>query len=309
MPVSIEENNRFRDFVSRIAREGGCFDFNPDQIVWHYTNGDGFLGILQSSQLYATQVAALNDANETKYASDLLTKAVKQLIVERANDQEVVTLLNKLLEFSEENTGSHNISKFFVTAFSGEEDDVTQWDRYGRPNGYAIGFYARGLQREPTSTLYRVVYDSEKQEKAAKELAEATVKFYFDGLNQERAKDPDLWTREFLTAWDEWVYKLAPLVKASKWKAENEYRIVHELKPAEFPAVKFAQKATMLARYIALDTPYWVKRRSGLLPIAKIFVGPGTNYAPTQVSIRLLLDQMGYTEVPIEKTICSLTRP
>ena len=308
MPLTLEENDTFRNFVSRIAQEAGCFDFK-DEIVWHYTNGAGFLGILQSSQLYATQVAALNDANETRHASDLFEKAVQQLIAERVNEQEVATFLKTLLEVSKENTGSHNISKFFVTSFSGEEDDLTQWDRYGRPNGYAIGFYARGLQREPTSTLFRVVYDSAKQEKAAKELAEATVKFYFDGLNQERAKDPELWTREFLTAWDEWVYKLAPLAKASKWKAENEYRIVHELKPAEFPAVRFAQKNTMLARYIALDTPCWVKRRSALLPIAKIFIGPGSDYAPTQVSVQLLLDQMGYSDVPIEESRCTLRRP
>lgn len=309
MPVTLEENNRFWDFVSRIAQEAGCFDFKPDQIVWHYTNGAGFLGIIQSSQLHATQVAALNDANETKHASDLFTKAVKQVIAERVTEQNVATFLNTLLEVSKENTGSHNISKFFVMSFSGEDDDVTQWDRYGRPNGYAIGFYARGLQREPTSTLFRVVYDSEKQEKAAKELAEATVKFYFDGLNPERAKDPELWTREFLTAWDDWVYKLAPLAKASKWRAENEYRIVHELKPAEFPAVRFEQKATMLARYFALDTPCWVMRRSALLPIAKIVVSPGSNFVPTRVSVKLLLDQMGYFEVPIEETTCSLRRP
>jgi hypothetical protein len=105
------------------------------------------------------------------------------------------------------------------------------------------------------------------------------------------------------------VYRLAPLAKAWKWKAENEYRIVHELKVAEFPLVRFAQKETMLARYIALDTPSWVKRRSTLLPIAKVVIGPGNNYAPTQVSVRLLLDQMGYHEVPIEETTCSLTRP
>jgi hypothetical protein len=309
MPVTAEENNRYGDFVSRIARDGGCFDFEPDQIVWHYTNGAGFLGIIESSRLHATQVAALNDASETKHASDLFIKAIKQLVAERENEHDVAALLNALLDFSEENTDSHYISKFFVTSFSGEEDDLTQWDRYGKPNGYAIGFYARGLQREPTSTLFRVVYDSEKQEKAAKELAEATVKFYFEGLNAERAQDTGSWTREFLTAWDEWVYKLAPLAKASKWKAENEYRVVHELKTAEFPAVRFKQRSTMLARYIALDTPSWVMRRSGLLPIAKILIGPGSNYAPTEVSVRLLLDQMGYPKVPIEKTTCSLTWP
>jgi hypothetical protein len=309
MPVTIQENTRFGEFVSGIAQEAGCFDFLPEQLVWHYTNGAGFLGILQSSQLHATQVASLNDANETKHATELFINAVKQVMAERASEQLVVTFLRKLLEFSKQNSGTINVSKFFVTSFSGEGDDVTQWDRYGRPNGYAIGFQARGLFRDQNSKLYRVVYDSEKQEKAAKKLAEATVKFYLEGLASDPARDAEAWAPEFLAAWDDWVYRLAPLAKASRWKAEDEYRIVHELKPAEFPAVRFVQKSTMLARYIPLDTTTWVKRRAALLPIAKIIVGPGSNFAPTQVSVRLLLDQMGYTNVAIEESTCSLTRP
>ena len=39
------------------------------------------------------------------------------------------------------------------------------------------------------------------------------VDFYREGLTEERMADPELWGREFFTAWDEWVYKLAPLAK------------------------------------------------------------------------------------------------
>lgn len=150
-------------------------------------------------------------------------------------------------------------------------------DRYGRRNGYALGFYARGLNREPGSTIYRVIYDANKQQSAARKLAHATVDFYVQGLIGQRFDHPEQRTREFLTAWDEWVYKLAPLAKAPKWEAENEYRIVHELKPAEFPQVRFKAKSTMMARYLPLDTPSWMRRRAGLLPLAKIWIGPGSH--------------------------------
>ncbi|HEY1754375.1 MAG TPA: hypothetical protein VGG72_03190 [Bryobacteraceae bacterium] len=112
--------------------------------------------------------------------------------------------------------------------------------------------------------------------------------------------------RDLLTTWDEWVYKLAPLAKASKWRAENEYRIVHELKLAEFPLVRFKAKATMIARYIPLDTPSWMSRRGSLLPIAKIWIGPGTHQQVSKVSIGLLLDQMGYAGIPIETSTIPL---
>ena len=65
----------------------------------------------------------------------------------------------------------------------------------------------------------------------------------------------------------------------------------------------------MLARYLPLSTPAWVKRRTPLLPIAKVMIGPGNHPAFTKVSVSLLLDQMGYTNVPVEVTHVSLQRP
>jgi hypothetical protein len=240
MPVTLEENEKYRRFISDIATEMGIFEFDGEQIVWHYTNGPGFLGILQSQTLYATQVASLNDERETKYATDLYKDAVKKLSAEKKDDPDAVTFLNKVLEYVKEEPDSptHGSSKFFVTCFSADEDELTQWDRYGGDNGYAIGFFARGLLREPTSRLYRVVYDRDKHLSAAKKIVEGTLKFFLEGFDEERAKDLDKWSREFFGAWDEWVYKLAPLAKDATWRNENEFRIVHELKSSELPQVR-----------------------------------------------------------------------
>jgi len=311
MQVTLQENEKYRQFVSDVAKELGVFAFDAEDIVWHYTNGPGFLGILQSATIYATQVASLNDANETKYATDLYKEAIKQLIDESAADAEAVTFLTAVQSFVKEepNTPNHGTSKFFVACFSGDEDELTQWDRYGKPNGYAIGFKARGLVREPTSQLYRVVYDRDKQLKAAKEIASATLRFYREGLIGERAEKPEEWAKIFFAAWDGWVYKLAPLAKDAKWRSENEFRLVHELKFSELPDVRFTQKNTMLGRYIALDTPSWLKRRNPALPIAKIWIGPGNHPAFTRISINLLLEQMGYLNIPVEVTKCSLVWP
>lgn len=311
MPVTSEENEKYRAFVSAKASEVGLFDFKPDDLVWHYTDGPGFLGIIQSSSLHATQVASLSDRNETKYATDLFKTSIEQLIEEKKHDNAARTFLTKVMEYVKEDptTPTHGTSKFFVTCFSGEEDDLTQWDRYGKRNGYAIGFYARGLWREPTSMLYKVVYDRARQEKASKELAEATLTFFLEGLRGERLADPAKWAEEFFLAWDEWVYRLAPLAKDAKWKAENEFRLVHELKFSEFGQVRFKQRETMLARYLALTTPAWVKRRDPLLPIAKITIGPGTNTAFTKVSVVLLLEHMGYPSLPVEVSQVALQRP
>jgi DUF2971 family protein len=244
MPVTPEENQRYFKFVSDKANEFGIFDYKPDTIVWHYTDGPGFLGIVQSSTIHATQVASLNDRSETKYATDLFKNSIKQVLETKKDDPTAQRFLQKVLEFAKDDPDipTHGASKFFVTCFSGEEDDLTQWDRYGERNGYAIGFYARGFWREATSTLYKVVYDRAIHEKVSKEMADATLQFFLEGLQGERLQDPDKWAEEFFSAWDEWIYKFAPLAKDHKWKAENEFRLVHELKVQEFGQVRFKQK-------------------------------------------------------------------
>jgi hypothetical protein len=311
MPVTPEENEKYRKFVSEKAQEVGLFDYKGEDIIWHYTDGPSFLGILQSSSIYATQVSSLNDRNETKYATDLFKKSLGQVLEEKKDDEVARTFLNKVLAYVKDDpeAPAHGASKFFVACFSAEEDDLSQWDRYGKDNGYAIGFHTRGFWRKTTSTIYRVSYDREKQEKVSKELVEATLRFYVEGLTGERQQDPAKWAEEFFLAWDEWIYKLAPLAKDPKWKAENEFRLVHELEGSDFKDVRFSQKKTMLGRYLPISTPQWVHRRTPLLPIAKICIGPGNHPSFTRVSVLLLLDQIGYVNIPVEVTKVSLQRP
>jgi len=75
---------------------------------------------------------------------------------------------------------------------------------------------------------------------------------------------------------------------------------------AEFPLVRFKAKSRMLARYIPLDTPTWLPRRASVLPIAKIWIGPGRHQQASKVSVGLLLDQMGYSGVSLETSAIPL---
>jgi hypothetical protein len=311
MHVTPEENEAYRRFVSKLATELGVFDLSGVETVWHYTDGNGFLGILQSGRIYATQVSALNDSKETEYATDLFRDEVKKAIIEQAEKSDVVSFFESILEQVKEGPDgpTQGISKFYVTCFSARPDDLNQWSKYTKasPGRFAIGFHPNGLNREPNSTLYRVIYDRAKLEDAVKRVVYATRDFYFSGLTGERAENPQEWARLFYLAWDEWIYKLAPLAKDQQWESEGELRIVHELKVADFPDVRFSQKKSSLARYLPLDFPCLVKERVSRLPIAKVMVGPGENQASTRISAILLLEQMGYPNVPVEISKSNLT--
>src|ERR1700733_5026451 len=123
MPVSKRENSEYGEYVNELAVEMGVFDLQDT--VWHYTDGNGFLGILQSGTMFATQVSALNDSKETQYGTDLFKDALKATIAERADDQQAVAFLETVLELvrEEPTNPTQGISKFFVTCFSSAKDD------------------------------------------------------------------------------------------------------------------------------------------------------------------------------------------
>ncbi len=310
MQVTPEENAAYRKFVSDLAIELGVFDLQGIETVWHYTDGNGFLGILQSGRLYATQVSALNDSKETEYATDLFREGVTKAIGESTGDDGAVAFFRNILGQIEEapDNPTQGISKFYVACFSAKGDDLNQWTKYTKasPGRFAVAFHPNGLNREPNSALYRVIYDRTKLESAVRKVVDATFDFYMTDLFGERAEKPEEWAKLFYLAWDEWIYKLAPLLKDQQWDSEGELRIVHELKVADFPDVRFAQKKSSLARYLPLDFPCWVKERVSRLPIAKVMVGPGENQASSRVSAILLLEQMGYPNVPVEISRCTL---
>jgi hypothetical protein len=71
-------------------------DWNPapDKVVWHYTNGDGLIGIIESGSIFATQISCLNDSTEIRYSAMRLREALLALIVTMDNRGIYLTPLN-----------------------------------------------------------------------------------------------------------------------------------------------------------------------------------------------------------------------
>lgn len=314
MPVLPEETQRYTDFTRQKAKDLGTFDYSPETTLWHYTSGAGLLGIIESASIRATQVSCVNDSTETLYATRLFRNAILALKEKSAEDQSASAFLDETLRITAEpaNMPAHAPSPFFVACFSELEDDLNQWLKYGGPhgeNGYAIGFVARGLQIDPNTAVVRVSYDKGKHEAIAAETAEATLAFFREGLVGERMQDPAKWGQEFFESWDRAIYRLSPMAKDECFKAEQEFRMVHELQTSELPNVRFQQKENMLARHIDLETPVWMQQRTPKLPIVKVMIGPGRHQEITRVGVMTLLNQMGYQNIEVLLSKRPVQRP
>jgi hypothetical protein len=287
---------KYQEFVRQQAKVVGSFDIDPDTLLWHYTNGAGLLGILGTGTIFSTQVSCLNDSTEIRYAQVLFQKALTEVLSKYNGDDSVKTFVTRYLKLIEEvsRVPSHAPSPFFVACFSREEDSLSQWRAYcGGENGYAIEFKAKNLFGLP-NLLVKVNYDKALHEKIAGEVAEATVRFYEEGLVGGNADQIAGWENEFLAAWDSRISYLAPLVKDPGFSAENEYRVLHEFTTADLIQMAVLQKKTMMTRHIPLSFPLggeaWVPR----LPIEKVMVGPCRHPAITGISVDTMLRKMGY---------------
>jgi hypothetical protein len=300
MPVTNEEISRYVDLITEQFRTLECFRLQGYEHVWHYTTGDGLLGIIQSGTIYATQVSCLNDRTEIRYAERLFRQALVDLrrsIVSDTESEFVDTLLR-----TEENdvTTEESVSDFFVACFSAERDDLSQWRAYGGgEGGYAIAFFTKAFVH-PSHFVARVNYDSQVQVDVASALAAATVRFYREGLERRGGDERASWPIHFSIAWAHIIGKLAPMVKDPAFRAEHECRIIHELSPEGIHRLKFRQRQSLLAMHIPLVfLPVDTTRDWPPLPIVEVMVGPSRHKETSRLSTLALLRQKGYTDVPV----------
>lgn len=61
-------------------------------IVWHYTDVQGFKGIVESEGLWATNADFLNDPTELKYGVELLIERLSERLAEEKQVEEQANL-------------------------------------------------------------------------------------------------------------------------------------------------------------------------------------------------------------------------
>lgn len=304
MPVEPDELQQYGQFLVGVAKELGSLDVNFGQTLWHYTTGTSLLAILNSNRLYATQVSCMNDSTEVRYGTNLLREAFSTLQSDGSLDENERILLAEIVR----NTTPTAVmpinaaSMWFVSCFSQQRDDLSQWRAYsGGENGFAIGFTAGGFFRlGAPHNLVKVNYDGDLHRKLAAKIARATLQFFKEGLAKRTGAAQD-WQTEFLGEWDMMLSYLTPMVKDPAFQSEHEYRITYQLKVEDLPDLKFVQKSSLISRHLPLAfASEFGESPSDRLPIKEILVGPSRHKEISAVSVHTLLRQKGYDSVSVE---------
>ncbi|MBN1361500.1 MAG: hypothetical protein JW993_12960 [Sedimentisphaerales bacterium] len=193
--------------------------------VYHYTTTDGFKGILESGEIWATSIHCLNDWTEFQYAREPFTDSVRALLKDKEAADGATLLLSDLFE---------KRPPLFVCSFSsaGDGDDLSQWRAYSHPYGCAIGFematllnYAGMLKFD----LSRCEYGTAGIQEMAKGTAEIMKKIIqmAGGMKSFRSQYPCGGPLKEL------IFKIVARYKNEGYSAEQEHRLLHYLQPGD----------------------------------------------------------------------------
>jgi hypothetical protein len=252
----------------------------PLEGLHHYTSIDGFKGIIDSKEIWATSANyLLNDPTETTLAR----KIALEVLEERKKD----FAGNKILyENCKDLIITTSSSKEFVCifSFSEEGDLLSQWRAYCPKGGVSISFNIYGQRDIKYNTkelkideryFYKCIYDPQEQKQQINNL--------FDFL-LEHANTPRIVDGFFLKMMQTFSYSF----KHESFKEEKEWRLCYFYSP-EYDQLRYRTKYSMLIPCL----PFSILDNNGHSIISRIMIGPSHDKEKLSYSIWSYLNNSG----------------
>ena len=242
------------------------FYSTKDDVLYHYTTLDGLLGIVNSKEIWTSQINYLNDESEFLYTLQIVRRFLGDYS-HRTQDKEKkkeIELLFGAVRTIEE-------IKICVCSFSKDGDSLAQWRAYGPQGGYAIGFHLSVLQKlaeQHHFTVCECEYDKKRQFNRVKKLIDE----FFKRQRYPDSRDE----RESVIAYSKFkeeLTKLACVLKHPAFQSEREWRLVSGNVRTEDPRFVHRAGKSMLIPYYRFPLCSNNKR----LPPIDIVIGPCPN--------------------------------
>jgi hypothetical protein len=269
----------------------------PD-VIYHYTDIAGLIGITTSGALWATNLRFMNDASELSHSYGLMLRVLADARAQ-ASAPAQIELMDEIERAIRGQWAGY--PDFYAVSFSANGDLLSQWRGYGSSGGgYAIGFDTRGLTRPPSPHpqpgrfLNRVIYDPAVQLNVLENIATAMLGL-FAGADPSTEEATAARARVFSTLGE--IVGFAFNFKDPAWSEEQEWRAVRVLTEGQLEQVRFRPVRGIAVPFITLSTG---ADHDSRLPIREVVVGPTVNAEMAQKSLELLLASNGYSDVAIK---------
>jgi len=311
--VQAPEDDERRFFDALYAEWIPLHDRRP-ATLYHYTNAQGLLGIVQSHRLWAGDARFLNDPSEIEYAANAIresivwvTKHYPSPLPNTFTRQVVADLDGFVAE-----------ARVYICCFCHKGDLLSQWRGYGaQGGGYSIGFDATDFgDREvsfplPKPILRRVIYKPPVQQRLIRTWLQAACDLSAGkGLARHRHSGARIgWMNHLIFTFRMLLPEFLLCFKNPEYEEEQEWRLIQFGRVKGKPIIKpeFRASGGRILPYAILDLTHSKDRYKGKLPIQAIRFGPTLDPDSTTRSLQLLSRAAGYK--PESLTIASSAIP
>ena len=264
------------------------FPTRPPDNIFHFTTQAGILGIIQSREMWATQVHFLNDKHEIFLTFKLLEKQLKRRI-----GTAQTPALRSLLVDIRSNLKRIDQSHICIASFCEQGDLLSQWRGYGNQGkGYAIGFNLstlRQIAKQQHFVLWPCVYNVSVQFELVEYLIESWLQEFSDGKasHEKMRKIIDISTGQ-----------LAPILKDESFSEEKEWRLVSSVLTSKSPGFAFREGQYSLIPYYKFS----ITNKAGKIGIKSIVVGPSPHHELARNSLTTFLHTQKLSRVEIKSS-------
>lgn len=257
-------------------------------LIYHYTNLNAFIKILESKKLWATSFLQLNDTSELIYFVNYIENEVLKYDSRENNSR----LKEKIIEvFRQVKSSMYTEQGYcFVTSFSKLCDDAAQWERYGDNGcGISIGFNYDKLNKFMSmnnSSLREVQYQINKK---------MTRAFY--GIIERKTNE------DTLEAFNELLLTIAARHKHKSFVQEKEVRIIS----TKYFNTSFNTRVinNTIKSYQEIDLAEYINIKFEDL-IEEIVIGPRATFGINELFSLLNQNNVILNKVKIKKSDCPL---
>jgi hypothetical protein len=261
--------------------------------LYHYTNLDGFLGIINSHGFWASHIKFMNDSNEYLHGLKQVEYVFEEFQKDSSLNLEQIQFLINVKNFL-----NNSNSNLFVVSFCPDGDLLSQWRGYGGGQyGISIGFnkldfhkLTNNLDEDNKPIPLKVIYNEENQKAIITEILKI-------GLDLVRIRPTDL-VKNVAKLLEYFI----PLFKDPSFSEENEWRIVlsnSDKTKFHYNTTKFRRRNNIILPYEEITTKQNEKGEKSNLSIERIIVGPSDSSEFLLQSVEYFLKEKHYNSVEI----------
>ncbi len=261
----------------------------PPSLLCHYTSSDGLIGILKNKEVWASNIAFLNDSEEVEHAIGYAKNAIENKIRRGGLSDNEIGILNAM-----HGRAGNAAKRYYVASFSEDGNLLSQWRAYCPPGGgHSIGVPSTQLSamaQEQGFSLVPCVYEHNLQSRLINELvdfhlADAITCLSVDPTVPENSVKHPLWR------FTQRLTQVGCLLKHGSFREEREWRLLSQTVQEPHPQLDFRSSPSRIVPFfrfkLASSANPNLGARDGVT--FTVISGPTSDRALTSMAVQFMV--------------------